>query len=195
MLWIYPYISMIIGLYIFKSAWLAFILYHLFILFSIREEKSFKILIKGWDNKIGFGAIIFGLLGGIVLYLLAPYAEINSEVLQPALKDLGLYGIWWLLFVIYHFLVNPWFEEIFWRKKLGNNSTKLVTNDFLFAGYHVLVLALLLEWLWILVAFIILVIAAWLWRQLATRYKGLLLPVLSHMAADASIMLIVYSLL
>lgn len=193
MIWLAPYISMIIGLYAFNSAWLAFILYHLSIIFFVRKEKLSP-LIKGWDWKIGIGAIVFGLLGGIILYLLAPSAGVDSFMLSPILDRLGLQGFWWLLFVIYHFTVNPWFEEIFWRQKLGKSSKRLVKNDFFFAGYHVLVLALFLQWMWILLAFVILLTAAWLWRQLARRYEGLILPVLSHMAADASIMIVVYLL-
>ena len=57
-----------------------------------------------------------------------------------------------------------------------------------------LVLFLFLEWYWVLLAFVILITTAWLWRQLARKYNGLLIPMLSHMAGDASIMIIVYLL-
>ena len=67
-------------------------------------------------------------------------------------------------------------------------------NDFLFAGYHLLVLVLFLEWIWILPALGVLLAAGWFWRQLRRRQGGLLLPVVSHMAADGGIMGVVYLL-
>lgn len=191
-----PYLAMIIGLYIFHSGWLAFIIYHILILVFMYYTKTlnqWKNLFKGWNTKIAVLAIIFGLAGGFILYLLAPFAGIK-ETIKPILSILGLSGLPWLLFVIYHLSVNSWFEESYWRGTFGSKKKRIVSTDLIFAGYHMLVLALFLEWYWLILSFVILTIAAWFWRQLANKYKGLILPTLSHIAADASIMIVAYLL-
>jgi hypothetical protein len=38
----------------------------------------------------------------------------------------------------------------------------------------------------------VLVVAGWFWRQIFREDKGLLAPVLGHMAADLTILLVVY---
>lgn len=190
-----PYCAMVVGLHLLGSAWVSFLIYHGLVLVAVwRSPDLRRDLLRGWHNVVGWGAVGFGLGGGVLIFMLAPYAGINADLINPALAKLGLGGTGWLLFVIYHTLVNPWFEEILWRGKLGSDSLKPVWHDVLFAGYHVLVLMLFLEWLWILLAFFILVAAGWLWRQLRRRHKGLLLPVISHLAADGSIMFVVYVL-
>ena len=191
-----PYIAMLLGLYLFKSGWAAFIIYHALILGVLihkKEIKNWKEMFKGFHPWLTVLSILFGLAGGAIVYFLAPYAGLDSYI-STALVALGLSGTAWLLFVIYHFLINPWFEEFYWRKYLGSKKRGLVSTDFIFAGYHLLVLALFLEWYWLVLAFLILTLAAWFWRQLTKKYKGLLMPILSHMAADASIMIVVYFL-
>ncbi|MCD4760169.1 hypothetical protein K8R33_04755 [archaeon] len=191
-----PYVAMILGLYIFHSGWLAFIIYHVLILIVMYFTKTlnqWKNLFKGWNTKIAILATIFGLVGGIILYLLAPMAGIR-ETITTNLSLIGLSGIPWLLFIIYHLAINSWFEESYWRGTFGSKKKGLVFTDVIFAGYHMLVLALFLKWHWIALSFVILTIAAWFWRQLVTKYEGLLLPTISHIAADASIMIVVYLL-
>jgi membrane protease YdiL (CAAX protease family) len=190
-----PYVAMVIGLHLLGSAWISFLIYHGLVLCTVWRDADLRYdLLRGWHPIVGLGAVAFGITGGAMVYFLAPYAGINATLINPAIAKLGLAGTGWLLFVIYHMLVNPWFEEIFWRGKLGNDSLKPVPGDFLFAGYHLLVVMFFLEWIWIVLSFAVLVAAAWLWRQLRRRYGGLMLPVLSHMAADGSIMAVVYLL-
>lgn len=196
--WVLPliaYVSMILGLYVFHNAWIAFGFYHGLILAAMLSNKDrlfWRELFAGWNWLVGGGAILFGLGGGLVLYLLAPFADVDSAMIGPVLTRLGLQGVSWTFFVFYHSLVNPWFEEVFWRGRLGSHSQGIVANDFVFAGYHALVLVLFLDWKWIALALVILTTAGWLWRQIRLRNNGLLLPVISHMSADASIMVVAY---
>ena len=190
-----PYLAMIVGLHLLGSAWISFLIYHGLVLLVIRRDTGLmRELVSGWNSRLGLAAVLFGLGGGLLIHTLAPLAGINAALINPALARLGLAGTGWLLFVAYHTLVNPWFEEILWRGKLGNPSPRPVIGDVLFAGYHVLVLVFFLEWPWIVLAFLTLVVAAWFWRQLRRLYGGLLLPVLSHLFADGSIMAVVYLL-
>ncbi|PID80996.1 hypothetical protein CSB20_04620 [bacterium DOLZORAL124_64_63] len=190
-----PYLAMILGLHLWHSPWLSFLLYHgaiVVILVMESPGRYARSLIRGWDKRIGWGAVAFGLAGGVLLKVLAPLAGIDGAGLRPVLGSLGLRGMGWPLFVVYHTLANPWFEEVFWRGRLGHDSRRPVLNDFLFAGYHMLVLMLFLDWPWLVPAFGILAVAGWLWRQLRRECGGLLTPVISHLAADGSIMIAVY---
>ncbi len=106
----------------------------------------------------------------------------------PQLASVGLSGYSWLLFVFYHALVNPWLEEVFWRGFLGSRAMYPTTEDLLFAGYHIPIMALFLGWPWLIPAFSVLLISAWFWRWLARKCNGLVVPALSHLAGDASVM-------
>ena len=193
LLFLIPYLAMIVGLHLLGSAWVSFLIYHGLVLLVVWGDGELRRdLVRGWQAKVGMAAIGFGIAGGVMMFMLAPYAGIDAVLINPVLAKLGLAGAGWLLFVIYHTFVNPWFEEILWRGKLGRDSRRPVVEDALFAGYHVLVLVLFLDVVWIALAFVVLTIAGWIWRQLRRQYGGLLLPVLSHLAADGSIMAVVY---
>ncbi len=190
-----PYLAMLIGLHVLGSAWISFLIYHGLVMVAVWRDADLQgELLRGWNSLVGLGAIGFGIGGGVLIYVLAPFAGIDAALINPAIAKLGLTGTGWLLFVIYHTFANPWFEEILWRGKLRSDSPWPVWSDALFAGYHVLVLMLFLEWLWVVLAFVILIAAGWLWRQLRRRFDGLLVPVMSHLAADGSIMFVVYML-
>ncbi len=190
-----PYLAMVVGLHVLGSAWISFLLYHgLVLLVVCRDRPLLSSLLRGWAPGVGLGAVLFGVGGGALLFVLAPRIGLDAALITPAIARLGLHGTGWLLFVVYHTLVNPWFEEVLWRGWLGSDSVRPVAGDFLFAGYHLLVLVLFLEWRWIALAFGVLVVASWYWRQLRRRHEGLLLPVVSHLAADGSIMAVVYIL-
>ena len=88
--------------------------------------------------------------------------------------------------------MNPWFEESFWRGMFGENNKELIWTDLVFVGYHMLVLALFITWYWLPLVFIALTLVGWFWRKLSSEYNGLLLPTVSHVAADASIMIMIY---
>ncbi len=198
--WGFPlisYISMVLGLHIFHNAWAAFGFYHgliLLIMLTDRNRAFWKTLLAGWNWPLGMMAVVFGLGGGLVILLLAPSAGIDSQMIRPALSKLGLQGNSWLIFVFYHSLVNPWLEEVFWRGKLGTSNRLPQWDDLLFAGYHSLVLVLFFDWVWIILATFILTIAGWLWRQMKRTHDGLLMPVISHICADASIMAAIFFL-
>ena len=128
---------------------------------------------------------------GIGLYFLWDIFGIASD-LPIQLKKLGLNSSSWPMFITYFVLVNPFVEEYFWRGILGSDIKKLYSMDVIFAGYHTLILWGRVHPFSILFAFAVLTSAGWLWRQIAREDKGLLAPVLGHMAADFSILLTVY---
>ena len=109
-------------------------------------------------------------------------------------SDFTTRSSFWPVFITYFALVNPWVEEYFWRGYLGSPSRRLYPSDFLYAGFHVLILMGKMQIGAVLYSLIVLVLAGWFWRQLACADEGLLAPVLGHMAADFSILMTVYSM-
>jgi hypothetical protein len=132
-----------------------------------------------------------GLLAGVILALLWPYLGL-SPGFASRVAALGLSGAVWLPFIIYFTLINPWLEEAYWRIILFSPSHFLAPVDFLFAGYHLIILSLFVSIYWLLLVFIILTLAGWFWRQIS-RYTDSLLPaVFAHTLADLSILLVLF---
>ena len=128
---------------------------------------------------------------GVILYLLRDKFGFASDF--PAqVASLGLNESNWILFISYFSLVNPFLEEYFWRGWLGGNTKSLHRSDFLFAGFHALILIGKVQTGSILFALGVLVLAGWFWRQVYRADDGLLAPVLGHMAADLTILVAVY---
>ena len=193
-----PYLAVLVGLYWFDSAWPAMLIYHalmLAVLARKRQRARFRQVLAGWRRGAGAAAVAFGLGAGVLLFFLAPPAGLDVARLDPILARIGLSGSGFLAFAIYYSLVNPGLEEAFWRGALGSDARGVVAADVLFAGYHLLVLHFFVGWIWLPVALVVLTAAAWLWRQATARYGGLAIPVVSHLAADASLMVAVGLLL
>jgi hypothetical protein len=126
-------------------------------------------------------------LGGPIIWLIWPYAQIEHLPLSDSLAMFGLQGKPWIAFIIYYSLVNPWLEEWFWRGYMSDTSRCGAWSDLLYAGYHALVLGSFVTWPWILFALVVLTFAGTVWRLLAKRCDGLLIPVLGHMIADVTV--------
>ena len=112
--------------------------------------------------------------------------------LPAQVASLGLDRSNWIPFIAYFALINPFIEEYFWRGFLGNNTTNSYISDFLYAGFHGLILVNKVQMGSIFFGLATLVIAGWLWRQMARKDGGLLAPVLGHMVADLGILTAVY---
>ena len=189
-----PYLAVWAGLFLYKSAWAALIGFHLAILLMLailRPDVPINILFKSNHPTWIPLSLLFCSASGIGLYFLWPLFGMASN-LPAQLQSIGLTSSSWPLFIAYFSLVNPFIEEYFWRGVLGTDSKGINVGDFLYAGYHALVLWGRLYPLSILLAVIVLTSAGWIWRQIAREDKGLLAPVLGHMAADFTILLAVY---
>lgn len=188
-----PYIAVSVGLLVFHNAWATLLGYHvgmLVILLIVRPEIPVRSLFrsKGW--KVPLVTAAFGACGALV-YFLWPVFSISPDI-NLYLQKIGLNGPTWPFFLAYFIIVNPFLEEYYWRGYLGNSSKRLIINDLFFAGYHVIVLSGKAATIWLVFAFLVLVCAAWFWRQ-ANRWGGGLWPsTVSHIAGDMTVLLAVF---
>jgi hypothetical protein len=190
-----PYFAVWLGLYVFHSGWVAIFLYHAGIIALVT-------LAKAWPGREAFRAnapmwkiALFGLGGcsaGILLYFLWPLLNFSSA-LGAALLDWGLTPNAWPLFIAYGALVNPWLEEVYWRGWLGSAAKRPILYDFIFGGFHLVVLAPFLSPFWLTIALLVLAFSGWMWRQVDRVEKSMLATSLFHMASDLSILLVVWS--
>lgn len=193
-----PYITVLVGLYIFKSAWAAILLYHaaiFIVILGADRFMMFKRLSRGWNWKIGFPLAILSALCGFALYYFWPMVGIQDPELPTILGEYGLRGYSWQIFMVYYCVETPILEEVFWRGYLLAPGRYPSAPDFLFAGYHITVLILFLKPLPVVAVFIALMVTAWIWRILALRYEGLAVPFASHLVAGVSVMWFVNLLL
>ena len=197
MKWIAPslaYLAVGIGLFVFQSAWDALLGFHVAILVSLLIAKpniSIKVLLKNQNFKwIFLSALLCG-SSGVILYLFwDSFGPTNN--LPEQIRALGLNESTWSWFIAYFAMVNPFVEEYFWRGYLGNNTKSLHSSDFLYAGFHGLILINKVQAGSIVFGLCMLIFAGWFWRQVYREDGSLLAPVLGHMAADLTILLTVY---
>ncbi len=189
-----PYLTVSLGLFVLHSAWAAMFGYHLgmvMILLLAGYKVDFKGIIRNRRPAVILLMMLFGLAGGVLMYLLWPYLNVPAAI-SDYLITIGLNQNNWPIFLGYFVLVGPALEEIYWRSYLGNTSKKPVVTDFLFAGYHIIVLAGKLALIWLPLILILLALGAWLWRQVNRLNGGLLPSIVSHFTADLAIMLVVF---
>jgi hypothetical protein len=193
-----PFLAVAVGLYIIGNGWITFGLYHggllLFILLA-GQRRIFKEIFTGWNWTAGVIAIIFSSLVGLLLWLLWPFISIEPDALATQLGALGFGGVGRILFIFVFVTVNPVMEEVYWRIFLkGKGQDKEILPwvvEIMFASYHLPVLAFFIKPAWLVFAFIVLYIGGCVWRWLSHRFGGVAIPLISHIAADASIIIAV----
>jgi len=191
-----PYVIISIGLLVFHNAWLATLGYHAGIVIVIALSKA-KIPIKrAFQGKKPWLLLMTALAGagsGMLLYVLWPLLSLPNDF-NSYIRNVGLNQQTWPVFLAYFIAINPLVEEYFWRGYLSDSSKKVVPNDLLFSGYHLIVLAGRIETIWLIAVFFVLVVGAWFWRQANRVNGGLLASIISHTTADLSVMLTIYYL-
>jgi len=170
-----PYIAVGVFWLWMHDAWLAILAYHLQILFWALEARPN--IGKPHNRRILLLALPAAVAGPL-LYVLLPHIvreDLSTWLSQHHVSDLSL-----LLMIPYFGLLHPCLEQIHWGPL--RDSTPLAHP--MFAGYHMLVLYSLLSTPWLLLCFVVLVVASAIWQQMAKRSGSLTLPALSHILAD-----------
>lgn len=188
-----PYLAVALGMYAASSAWAALGLYHAgIVLVLARGRGSGRSSLKSRFRPRWLPVIVSVFaMGGVFLYLLWPLLGRDGSLIADRLAVLGVTRRTWPLLAVYFCLVNATLEELFWRGRLGSDTRLITTNDMLFAGYHAFVLIAFASPFWAVPVFIACTFAGWLWRYLRSLSGGMLLPVLTHIAADVSIVVAV----
>jgi membrane protease YdiL (CAAX protease family) len=189
-----PYLAVAIGVFQLQNAFFALLGFHIAIflsVYAVRSTVPVSVLFKSNDIRWVLLSILLCGSSGISLYSFWSYFEVAND-LSAQLEAFGLTSSTWPLFIAYFALVNPLLEEYFWRGYLGSPTKGLHISDFLYAGFHALVLMNKMPSGVILYSLAVLVFAGWFWRQLARINGGLLAPLLGHMAADFTILMAVY---
>ena len=189
-----PYLSVAIGLFWIENAFATLISFHLAIVLSLllaRSSLPLTILFQSNDIRRVILSVLLCGSSGVSLYYLWSFFRVIADV-SSLVESLGLTSSTWPLFITYFVLVNPPVEEYFWRGYLGSPARGLYASDFLYAGFHALILWEKVHWSAVIFSLVVLVLAGWFWRQLVRADGGLLAPVLGHMAADFTILMAVY---
>lgn len=189
-----PYLAVWVGLFFFNSAWAALLGFHsaiLLVLFHLRPTLPLNLFFKPAKARYVFVSLLVCASSGVGLYFLWDVFAVAKD-LNIQLAELGLKPFTWFGFIAYFTLVNPFFEEYFWRGVLGSDVRTFFIGDLIYAGYHIMVVWNKTHLLSILLMVLILTLAGWFWRQIYRRDGSLLAPILGHMAADFFILLAVY---
>jgi membrane protease YdiL (CAAX protease family) len=189
-----PYLAVWAGIFLFQSAWIALLGFHvgiLLALFWLKPQTPNAVLFKPASWKSVLLSVFLCGMGGVGLYLFWNWFAIAPD-LNAKILALGLNAPAWLGFVAYFSFINPFMEEYFWRGVLGSDTRSLYIGDLAYAGFHAFILWNKAHLISVFFALMVLVAIGWFWRQVYRRDGSLLAPVLGHMAADLSILLAVY---
>lgn len=184
-----PYLAVALGMYGARNAWAALFLYHAGMLATIALAKGERAangksrLKPSWLPLI---TVVFA-MGGVLLYALWPLLGRDGGIVADRLAVFGVTARNWPFLALYFCLANASIEELFWRGSLGSDTRLITSNDMFFAGYHSFVMVAFANPIWAVPVFVACVFGGWMWRWLRSISGGLLLPILTHIAADASI--------
>ena len=173
-----PYLAVGVFWCGFSNAWLAILAYHAQVF--LWSGKAFPRIMRPTRSRDLFLALPT-VFTGPLLYFLLPYVT-HTDVLTW-LTDHRLTGLSFLVMIPYFGLVHPYLEQAHWaplrRRTLWAHP--------LFAGYHMLVLFSLLSPGWLVLCFVVLAGASYLWQRISEKTHGLTVATVSHVLADLGV--------
>lgn len=197
-----PTVMVGLGLYLFKSVPVTFVLFYGWLVLAVLINKAE--VRKGWNPSqltlvVGgvSGLLMYGVIfGGIALF---QDFLINEGDLLILLDHWDFTGIW-LVFIL--LFINPVLEELYWRgilyQKLLKNHTQVVvillTSGF-YTLYHILSMLILFNWPINLFLIIPVFLVGVFWGYMRTKAESFTGTIISHFLADAGVMSVYWFLL
>jgi membrane protease YdiL (CAAX protease family) len=191
-------LGVFIGLYVFRNAYLAIVIYHIGLVLAILLFRKGSPLQEGFKIKskktFFISSFIFS-FSGFGLYFFWESLKIPELDLETVLLEYGLNQSTFWIFVIYISTVNPLLEELFWRFIYKSNSKIVSASDLLFAFFHFFILIKFTQIEYAILATVGLVLTARIWRYYHSVLKENLTIFITHALADLSIMIAVLLLI
>lgn len=184
--WAVPYIAVALGMAIARSAWLTILLYHIGILAftCVANRSGYRCLFQGGSvGGLCLLVVPVVVVFGPILAFLLPHMLHDKVTLGTWLADFNLSQTGTCGFLVYFVLFNPLLEELHWSPLRTDKNCAFLSHLF-FAGYHVFVLFTLMTPLMLFIGFCGLMGISRVWAYAEKRWGGLLVPYLSHLAAD-----------
>ncbi len=176
-----PYLAVGVFWCGFHHAWLAIIAYHVQILFWLRITRP---RLERPRPGLTTLLIIPSAFAGPALYVLLPHIA-RMDITQWLHRH-HLAGSSLVAMTLYFGFVHPILEQLHW----GPLRERTAGAHAAFAGYHLLVLYLLLPVPWLAACFAVLWLVSWMWVRMARASGSLLPPMGSQVVADLGIVLV-----
>jgi membrane protease YdiL (CAAX protease family) len=109
-----PYLAVFLGVFYFKNAFFALLLYHLTLsicIIEINGVTALKLIKSDPIWHISRLICLSGLLSGVVIYFLWPIAKLESINLVQLMESVNLKNTSFIFFALYVCIVNPFLEE------------------------------------------------------------------------------------
>lgn len=193
-----PYLAVFLGVFYFKNALFALLLYHLTLsicIIEINGVTALKLIKSDPIWHISRLICLSGLLSGVVIYFLWPIAKLESINLAQLMESVNLKNTSFMFFALYVCFVNPFLEESFWRGCFKPGSWAPRYIDALFAGYHAIILVPVFKPVFVLLSFTALMCVGWIFRNIYRMTGGLAIDLLTHIIADIAIFYAVWKIM
>ncbi len=183
-----PFLAFGVGVLLCRDAWAALLIYHALLLIPLirfRDRWTFRAIGRGFHTGWFLAHLAAVGAGFWLLVQIGAARGFSGERLDALLAGTGLESGRRLGFALYFCLVNPVFEEVFWRQLFARPGAQFTIEDALFGAFHALILAPFLSPPFVAGGVVLLTLVAWFWRWLRFRLGGLALPVAGHCLGDA----------
>ncbi|WP_052131552.1 CPBP family intramembrane glutamic endopeptidase [Planococcus sp. CAU13] len=192
-----PTIMMYIGLYLFKSVPVTFLLFYGWLLGVPLLGKAFPIE----RMKLSKQGLVLGIVSGVVFFIFIFGSMIwlhefllDVEALHALLVAWGFIGPAEIGLVLVLLLLNPVLEEVYWRgymfekiRRTGSAAKAITVTAAFYTLYHVLTVMQLFEVAYTLVAVIPVLIAGLFWGYVRERTGSITATIIGHALGDLGI--------
>ncbi|MBD1381041.1 CPBP family intramembrane glutamic endopeptidase [Metabacillus arenae] len=204
-----PALMIFIGLHLFHSVPVTFMLFYGWLLLipviSYIQNKKKPHIFKKYS--LSWKVIMIGLISGIIcLFTIYGLASIllntifDLVILRQLLEDWGFNGSYILGLIFVLIFINPVLEELYWREfmhqrlivEIGPFPTIFMTS-FFYSLYHLLSLMPMFNWPFNLIAVLPVFIAGFLWGYFRYKLKSIAASIICHTLADSGIVLVYLS--